>query len=203
MSLEEARKLIRVIPRKHKSILEHVSWTFLVTGISRACSHEMVRHRHLSFSQRSQRYVDEQNASFSVPARLIQIMGEEVVKQILNQFQVAYRAALEAYAAEGIVGEEANQDARYFLPNATETIKTATGNGSGLLNFFNLRMCHRAQEEIRYVAQQMFQQVYETAPSIFEDAGPDCLTIGCRERKRSCGLADKVREEIAELKKRL
>ena len=95
----------------------------------------------------------------------------------------------------GNKGEKSNEDARFVLPNACETRLTVTMNVRELLHFFSLRMCSRAQWEIRRMAEEMFRLCYETAPSLFRYAGPACLRGKCPEGEKSCGQAARIRTE--------
>ena len=92
-------------------------------------------------------------------------------------------------------GEKSNEDARFVLPNACETRIILTMNVRELRHFFSLRMCSRAQWEIRKMAEEMFRLCFETAPSLFMNAGPACLRGKCPEGEKSCGKAAKIREE--------
>lgn len=171
----------------HTSTLEHAVFTFSVEGISRACSHQLVRHRMASYSQQSQRYVAEKGEpEYVIPPEILSS------PPALELFNCAMSSAYTAYndlIAAGIKPE----DARYVLPNATATKIVITMNSRSLLNFFRERLCERAQWEIRELAERMLALVEEVAPVIFSDVGPDCLTIGCRQGKLSCGHPRKKR----------
>jgi len=200
ISLEEARKMIRRIPKKHKSILEQADYTFYIQGISRACSHQLVRHRIASPAQRSQRYIDERESNHFLPERFVDIMGEEWIQEKLKENKGVYQEILQKYAQRGITGEKANEEARYFLYTSIETKLILKLNASSLLNLLNVRMCNRSQKEVRDVAWKMFSLVYPTAPSIFEKAGPDCAYATCQEEKRSCGLVEEVKRKLDKIK---
>jgi thymidylate synthase (FAD) len=94
----------------------------------------------------------------------------------------------------GGAGENANEDARFVLPNACATRMLVTMNARELLHFFSLRCCMRAQWEIRELAWEMLRQARRAAPTLFAAAGPGCLTGECHEGKRSCGRAKEVRD---------
>jgi thymidylate synthase (FAD) len=172
----------------HRSVLEHASFTFGIDGISRATSHQLVRHRIASFSQQSQRYVSQkENFAAVIPPT---IAGRP---ELLARFEAELTALHQVYAdmvAAGIPPE----DARYILPNATETKILVTMNARELLHFFELRCCERAQWEIRAMALEMLKLVKAVAPIIFRDAGPGCLTGPCPEGSLTCGKAKEVRE---------
>jgi thymidylate synthase (FAD) len=147
----------------HESIIEHVSFTFLVEGISRACSHQLVRHRIASYSQESQRYCElAAGDEVVVPPALEQDpQALAVWNGALESLQQAYRALRE----RGIRKE----DARFLLPNATGTRLAVTMNARSLRHFFTVRLHVAAQWEIRSVAREMLRLVYPLAPSVFAD----------------------------------
>ncbi len=178
---EAARLIGKVLKLGHLSVLEHASFTFAIEGISRACSHQLVRHRIASFSQQSQRYVKMRECEFVVPPA-VQSDPEaaEKLSRTLDDLQARYDELL----AAGISAE----DARYILPNAAETKVIMTANARSLMNFFKLRLCTRAQWEIRHLAELMLGQVKPVAPILFANVGPTCETSGyCREGELSCG----------------
>jgi thymidylate synthase (FAD) len=184
ISPEKVQQLLNLIKESgHESPIEHVSFSFGVEGISRALSHQLVRHRIASFSQQSQRYVKLENFDVVIPPS-IQNKPEVANKfaEALDKIGNIYQEMLKA----GIPPE----DARFILPNACETKIIITMNARSLLHFFEIRTCARAQWEIRRLALEMRKQVKEIAPLIFALSGPTCETLGyCREGKMSCGRA--------------
>lgn len=181
MSQEEIEKYIEMLCRSgHMSPFEHANFTFAIEGVSRAMSHQLVRHRIASYSQQSQRYVDMCNFEYNTPASIEQ--NEKFCERFHNlmyEISVFYDDMVE----EGIPKE----DARAILPNATQTRLVMTMNARSLHNLFYFRCCNRAQEEIREVADGMLQLVRNVAPALFKVAGPSCITEGkCHEHK-SCG----------------
>lgn len=165
----------------HLSPFEHVSFTFLVEGISRACSHQLVRHRIASYSQKSQRYVSEKQFEYVTPAS---ISKNETAKRVYDEAMKQLQATYNFLVTLGIPKE----DARYLLPNACETQIIITMNARALLNFFEHRCCSRAQWEIRQMAYMMLEEVKKVAPNIFSKAGASCDIIGyCPEGNMSCG----------------
>ena len=182
LSEEKIRKVLTTIMRSgHHSTLEHASYTFAVDGISRACSHQLVRHRLASYNQQSQRYVTfKEEPDFILPASVVEAGAQEEYEQAVKDAFAAYDRLVKL----GIPAE----DARYLLPNACETKIVITMNIRELLHFFSLRCCTRAQWEIRALANEMLRQVKEVAPVIFENAGPTCVSEGvCHEGEMSCG----------------
>lgn len=184
------RMIKQVMASGHTSTLEHASFTFGIEGISRACSHQLVRHRIASFSQQSQRYVNEakNNFEFVIPPKIKAIKKAKVefLKTIKNLRKV-YKDLIEM----GVPAE----DARFVLPNAAATKIVVTMNARALLHFLELRCCKRAQWEIQELANLMLKEVKKVAPIIFEKAGPTCITqkICWEGEKMSCGLYKKIK----------
>lgn len=186
--------LDKIMSLGHHSVLEHVSFTFGIEGISRACSHQLVRHRVASYSQQSQRYVTFTGDGFPqvVPASIAASPRRtELFERAMDACASAYRSLVD----DGVPPE----DARFVLPNAAETKIMVTMNARELLHFFELRCCERAQWEIRAVACDMLKLVKALAPVIFRDAGPGCLAGPCPEGKMTCGRMPEVREKFRTL----
>lgn len=181
LSEEDIRRLLRkIISSGHLSVLEHASFTFVVDGISRACSHQLVRHRIASYSQQSQRYVKFDELEFVVPHS---ISNDEESRRMFLEGLEGCRETYRKLLAKGIPAE----DARYILPQASPTKIVVTMNARALLNFFELRCCLSAQWEIRRVAEEMLSLVRSVAPTIFEGAGPFCVSRRiCPEKKYDC-----------------
>ncbi len=164
----------------HLSPFEHVSFQFSIDGVSRALSHQLVRHRIASYSQRSQRYVKENEFEYITPLSIKRNPDAlERFEKLMHTLQEEYKTLVEMVPAE---------DARYILPNACTTSLMATFNARSLLNFFQHRACMRAQWEIRILAEKMLKLVQEVAPNVFKQAGPTCVSDGvCHEGDMSCG----------------
>jgi thymidylate synthase (FAD) len=146
----------------HESIVEHASVTFEISGLSRACSHQLVRHRIASYSQESQRYVDMSVPEFVVPPSVAQSPEARAVwDEFMHQVVDAYRRL----RSLGVRKE----DARFVLPNATATRIIVTMNLRSLRHFFSVRCEKAAQWEIRALAMEMLRQVHGLAPSVFDD----------------------------------
>ncbi|MGI6216989.1 MAG: FAD-dependent thymidylate synthase [Coriobacteriales bacterium] len=182
MSDEQVRSVLRTIMESgHYSTLEHASYTFAVDGVSRALTHQLVRHRLASFNQQSQRYVKfDEEPNVVVPDT---VNADPELRKI---FDSAIDSCWDAYAKLAQAGVPA-EDARYVLPNACESKIVITMNIRELLHFFELRCCNRAQWEIREMANRMLDLVKPTAPYIFMDAGAPCRRGACPEGKMSCG----------------
>lgn len=192
----------KVFGMGHESVLEHATFTFAVEGVSRVLLAQITRHRLASFSVQSQRYVSYDGGFGYVVPPQIEALGEEAAEEFasqMNTIQQWYTQWQEKLGA----GEGGNEDARFVLPGACETRLMVTMNVRELRHFFSMRMCNRAQWEIRALASEMHRLCMEVAPALFEDAGPGCLRGFCPEGEKSCGRMKQIREERAALMERL
>jgi len=146
----------------HGSIIEHASATFEISGISRACSHQLVRHRIASYSQESQRYVDLSDPEFVVPPS---VARSPEAMRIWDKLTGRMRDAYRDLRRLGIRKE----DSRFLLPHATATRIVVTMNFRELRHFFRIRCDRAAQWEIRALAKEMLKLAYQVAPSVFQD----------------------------------
>jgi len=178
-----------VLSSGHHSVIEHAVFSFSVSGVSRALTHQLVRHRIASFSQQSQRYVDSKKAGYVTPPG---IEEKPDLERKFDEFMVAAWGLYRELQDSGIPPE----DARFVLPNAAFTNITITMNARELMHFFALRCCRRAQWEIRAMADEMLRLVKNVAPVIFRDAGAACVSLGyCPEHPgKSCGRAPTLEE---------
>lgn len=186
---KQAEFVSRILASGHDSPIEHVSFTFSVAGVSRALSHQLVRHRLASYSQQSQRYVDAAAFDYVLPPAVAAIPeAKAAFEAAMDQAGAAYATLQEILSRHGR-GNKANEDARFVLPNACETKIVVTMNCRSLLHFFELRCCMRAQWEIRALAQEMLSLCRQALPVIFAGAGARCERLGyCPEDARfSCG----------------
>lgn len=181
----------------HTSVTEFCDFTFHIEGVSRALSHQLVRHRMASYAQRSQRYCSEDGFEYVTP-KAIKNRNQEVedlYKDIIQQIQVAYKE-LQSLGVS-------NEDARMVLPNACTTCIEVKMNLRALMNFMNERLCSCAQWEIRELAMKMRNAIIEKVPELAEYLVPKCEKYGkeygfCNESKsRSCGRHPRL-EEIFE-----
>ena len=165
----------------HTSVIEFCDFTFHVSGISRALSHQLVRHRIASYAQRSQRYCSEDGFKYVTPKSIENNMDALVVyKAIMRDLEYKYKQLQEL----GIP----NEDARMILPNACETVIEVKMNLRTLMNFMNERLCTCAQWEIRQLAQEMRRLVLEVIPQLEPYLVPKCERYGkefgfCMETK--------------------
>lgn len=188
MSQKDMNNLVRkVVGLGHYSTLEHTYFYFHLV-CSRVASHQLVRHRiGVSYSQRSQRYVKEDNFDYITPPKIAEDQEAAAeYREWMEKGRKMYNKMLDK--------EIPAEDARFVLP----TVKTnlmVSFNARSLYHFFSLRCCDRAQWEIRSLANQMLKQVKEVAPVLFEKAGPVCEAEGyCPEGEMSCGRIDSIKK---------
>lgn len=159
----------------HYSPFEHASFTFAIDGLSRVASHQLVRHRIASFSQQSQRYVGMSDTDVILPPSIA--ANPDLTERFRDLAGEIHRFYSEMTRA-GIPRE----DARFILPHGWSTRLVMTMNARELHHFFTVRLCRRAQWEIRDLARKMLRIVREEAPLLFKTAGPTCVVAGeCRE----------------------
>lgn len=198
MTAEKARKILkRVVGYGHVSVIEHASFTFAISGVSRALTHQLVRHRVASYTQQSQRYVaadPNREDWFVIPKTAVTQEAQQKFKDRMRQIAKWYEDAI----ADGLPAE----DARFYMPNAAKTNIVVTMNARELLHFFAFRSCARAQWEIRELSDEMLRLVKKVAPTIFENAGPNCVQHGyCPEgdlKPATCLLPD-IRKRFKEM----
>lgn len=214
LSDEEIESFIGLlISLHHESPLEHVSFTFAVDGVSRALTHQLVRHRIASYSQQSQRYVKLEQFEFIVPPhiandeRAVKIFEDAMARDQETYdklVDILYEKHFSEMINDGLTEEKAEaqamkiaiEDARYVFPNACETKIVITMNARTLLNFFSKRCCERAQWEIRNMSILMLEKVKQIAPIIFKNAGPSCVSGNCTEGSMTCGRMIEIREKF-------
>ena len=181
-----AAYLRHIIDVGHFSVLEHASVSFYITGVSRSCTHELIRHRHFSYSQLSQRFVPERDSQVVLPP------GIEDDPELQQLFFAAADASRDAYAAllarlEAKFADEPNavlrrkqarQAARAVLPNATETRIVVSGNYRAWRHFIAMRASEHADVEIRRLAIACLRQLADLAPAVFADFEISTLADG-------------------------
>ncbi len=179
---EKMLKLIsRVISSGHYSTIEHVQISFAISNISRACSHQLVRHRHMSFSQKSQRYVKEKGQfDYLTPETIEQ---NPVLKEKFDNFMGEISKFYLELTEKGIPAE----DARSVLPNAAATSMVASLNLREMIHLANLRLCTRAQKEIRMLVKAMCSELIKSEPWLKSYLVPKCETLGFCDEDKSCG----------------
>ena len=174
----------------HMSVAEHSDITFKVT-CSRACSHQLVRHRTGKFTQRSQRYCKEDGFDYYIPQSIANDrQALEIYNDVIHNIQANYKWLLD-------MGVEA-EDARYLLPNACETTIFITMDFRNFFHFLNERLCTRAQKEIRDVAKEMAKLAVEACPIIEPYCVPKCESFSiayCPEHK-GCGRHKPLKEIV-------
>ncbi len=192
LSHTPSKELLQSLPVSEvpmKNFLTHLSFTFAIEEISRACSHQLIRHRVASFSQQSQRYIQVKRLQeHVVTPPTVAEKAKESFDSFIGEASVTY--------AELVIGGVPREDARFVLPNAAETSLLMTMDGGSLMHLFGLRLCSRAQWEVRTIAEEMLRQVRSVEPNLFEEAGPYCVQLSrCPEGRFSCG-------KIGEMKKK-
>ena len=187
----------KVLGSGHQSIAEHVYFTFAIEGISRACSHQLVRHRAgIVFSQQSQRYVEIKEDVFN-------LLRWEEVKPVLDKYFTdvntsnwqEYLDCLKHYLHHIQMGMKA-EDARQVLPNATKTNITMSLNYRELIHICNLRLCTRAQLEIRNLFKLIKEEVENAEPRLAEYLVPSCETLGVCTEHKCCGRKPTLKEVL-------
>ena len=186
----EANDLARVIKTVislyksgHLSPFEHVTATFVIDGVSRSLSHQLVRHRIASYNQKSQRYVMENEFKYVIPDSIKNNpKALEIYHRVMSVLKLSYNDLIN----EGIPAE----DARYILPNATETQLIMTMNLRQLIHLITQRSCNRAQKEFRDLVSQIKQILMKFMPELMVLVDKPCISKGkCPEGKFSCKIS--------------
>ncbi len=188
LTSEQVDKLLsHLILAGHLSPFEHASFTFVIDGISRACSHQLVRHRLASYTQQSQRYVSLKKLEYVTPPI---VSAKPVFKakyhEMVQQAHKLYAEMLDA----GIPAE----DARYVLPSAIETKIVMTMNARELMHACGLRLCLKAQWEIVDLFQRIKEEVQKVAPRLAAELQPKCFALGYCNERESCGIFPTLKE---------
>ena len=180
----------------HTSVTEFCDFTFHIEGVSRALSHQLVRHRMASYAQRSQRYCSEDGFEYVKPKTVktdspAEVIYDKAMDYLANTYKLLQELGIP------------NEDARMVLPNACETQIEVKMNLRALMNFMNERLCSCAQWEIRELAMKMRNVIIEKVPELAKYLVPKCEKFGkefgfCNESKsRTCGRHPRL-EEIFE-----
>ncbi len=179
---EKMLKLIeRVISSGHYSTIEHIQVTFAIANVSRACTHQLVRHRHMSFSQKSQRYVKEKGQfDYIIPPT---IERDENLKSEFEEFMAKISEQYQKFIEAGVPAE----DARFVLPNAAASSLVASLNLREMIHLANLRLCTRAQYEIRLLVKKMCDALIAEEPWLKPYLVPKCERLGFCDEDKSCG----------------
>ena len=183
---EKMLKLIsRVVSSGHYSTIEHIQVSFAISNISRACSHQLVRHRHMSFSQKSQRYVKEKGQFDYLTPNTIE--KDEELNKKFDEFMAKVSEFYLELTEAGIPAE----DARAVLPNAASTSMVASLNLREMIHLANLRLCTRAQTEIRILVKRMCDELIKEEPWLKDYLVPKCERFGFCDEDKSCGRMPK------------
>lgn len=189
---EKMLKLIsRVVSSGHYSTIEHIQISFAISNVSRACTHQLVRHRHMSFSQKSQRYVKEKGQfDYIIPPT---IEKDPDLKEKFENFMTEISNKYQEFVEAGIPAE----DARFVLPNATSSSMVASLNLREMIHLANLRLCTRAQYEIRQLVKGMCDELIKSEPWLKDYLVPKCVRLGFCDEDKSCGRMPKKEEFLA------
>ncbi len=179
---EKMLKLVeRVISSGHYSTIEHIQVSFAISNVSRACTHQLVRHRHMSFSQKSQRYVKEKGLfDYIVPPT---IARNADLAEKYNKFM---KNVSEFYLELTDMGIPA-EDARFILPNAAASSMVASLNLREMIHLANIRLCTRAQYEIRTMVKMMCDELIKEEPWLEKYLTPKCEKLGYCDEDKCCG----------------
>ena len=177
------RLISNVIESGHGSTIEHVVFTFGISGVSRTLSHQLVRHRAgVAFDQQSQRYVTYKRAATMLPQTI-----EDADPEVRERYEDQVAGSMELYGdlvAAGIPGE----DARFVFPNATRTNLVMTTNLRALIHMSGLRLCTMAQWEIRRLFQLIRHEIFQVSPFLGSFLAPKCVPLGyCDEMNNRDG----------------
>lgn len=201
-----ANALRNALASGHESVAEHANFTFAISGVSRALTHQLVRHRIASFSQQSQRYVNMDGFEYVMPESieqfeeesqddLIRFPEEELydgfcMQHLYEAYHTLMGLTNKLYKKLVEVGIP-EEDARYILPNACCTNIVVSVNARELRHIAGLRMCARAQWEVRELVTNMVKLAKEVAPTLFEGVGARCEQLGYCPEQRGCGKYQK------------
>lgn len=194
LSHEDVQRILKsLIEKNHHSPLEHASFTFIISGVSRVLTHQLVRHRIASHSQLSQQRTNSSRLQFTTPPEIQQYpeLAEEY-QDIMKRCQELYRHFVRSGVSKG--------SARYVLPSAFNTRIVTTINARSLLNLLAQRECEVEDWEFREVALLMHSELMKVAPDIFQSAGPLCVTRDhCPEGEKGlkCSRRQVTAPEIA------
>lgn len=169
--------LANIISQGHFSVMEHASATFYIEGVSRNLTHELVRHRHLSYSELSQRYVDMSDAKFVMPPAIKEYYNEAEIdvpeggmKPLDDETKSEYESTVQTLiSALGYTRKQAREAARFYLPSGMETKIVVTGNHRAWRDMLHKRYSVHADAEIRELATEILRQLREIAPATYQD----------------------------------
>ena len=182
LSLRQVENLLKqLLESGHLSPFEHANFTFVIEGISRVTSHQLVRHRIASYTQQSQRYVNVKGHSYVTPPTVLSR------PEFLIKYQQAIESAHKLYC-DMVEAGIPYEDARYILPQAVETQLVMTMNARELLHACSLRLCLRAQWEIMELFGRIKSEVEKVASYLGSELKPKCYRLGYCDERESCGI---------------
>lgn len=188
-----AKYLANIRRQRHFSVFEHGVATFLFSGVSRSFTHELIRHRHLSYSELSQRFVNLEDPDFAFHPTLRELLTDPFseVSIALGESQEsaihAYQVIVDALEATGLKGKKAREAAREVMQSMVATEIVVTGNMRAWRHFINVRGSEHADAQIREVAVEVARQLFNLCPNLFADVkfytvdGQECVALGTVE----------------------
>lgn len=182
-----ATYLANIRAQRHFSVFEHGSATFLFAKVSRSLTHELIRHRHLSYSELSQRFVNVEDASIVVPPAMVD-EDTGILAYVRDHCREAYSAIVERLTDDGLGRKKAREAARAVMPNMIETEIVVTGNMRAWRHFINVRGSEHADAEIRAVACEVARILLDLCPNLFADVefysvdGQPCVRLGATDQ---------------------
>lgn len=184
---EKMRKLLSsVIESGHGTVIEHLNFTFAISGVSRSLTHQLVRHRHATFDQQSQRYVRYKHPEYTVPTSI----AED--SELAEKFTEAIESNVELYSE--MLGQDVPaEDARFLFPNGMQTNLVMTVNLRELIHMSGLRLCTMAQWEIRKLFALIKAEMRRTSPFLASFLVIKCVSLGYCDEKRNEDEHCKVR----------
>jgi thymidylate synthase, flavin-dependent len=200
---ETRNDLIRkVIASGHSSVVEHVSFTFGITGFSRISSQQVTRHRiGMAVTQQSQRETNAENFTYVVPPHILEHEDTRTMFfEEMRHDQERYSKMLHLLEGHGYKKQSCQEDARFLLSNACETKFVLTFNARALLHFIELRNCRKAQWEVRALSNKLLSLVNPILPAVFDTAGAPCERFGFCTEDRSCGRYPSLKDLTFSLK---
>lgn len=167
--------LSNILAQGHESVLEHVSVTFYVEGVSRNLSHELIRHRHLSFSELSQRYVNMEEANVIVPPLYREYLNKNIrpLSESASNGLELYKKNVDFMKREGVTGKRSKEAARFSLPSSVETKFVVSGNLRAWRDVLKKRDSEFADAEMQLFAEEIKRQLTAEYPDVFGDLGAE------------------------------
>ena len=184
-----------IITSNHWAATEFDWWLFGVSGYSRACEAQLIRKRHASYLISSGRHTGKRNYEITLPKSITDLLDENIIDDpIYGQSLLNYLNLTEHVYNWLLSKGVAPEDARYLKPQATSFKAIVGMNTHSLADWFKIRMCKRAQHEIRDMATKMYNICKSVQPDVFEHLGPTCKVLGYCPEQEGCGAAPSLND---------